>query len=145
MLDSLVRVSRRVGWEADHTAADPESHEDESRPSRIRSREAMRAVPPSRTGARSKGPPRRRSMFHGPPSGHVPPGYNTNCPERQEGYLPDERFTDRKEPVAASPRENAPPDARLHSRPGQKIRNPQGQTNRRLNSTGEVAVPTVYL
>ena len=110
-----------------------------------RSREALRAVPPSRTGARGKGPPRRRSMFHGPPSGHVPPGYNTNGPEGHEGYLPDERFTDRKEPVAASPRENAPPDARLHDGPGHKIRSPPGQTNRRLNSTGEVAVPTVYL
>ena len=71
MLDSLVRVSRRVGWDTDRFATDPSTDGRGETPARSRSgRRALRAVLASRNIRPERKRPRPGGFgFLGPPAG----------------------------------------------------------------------------
>ena len=76
MLDSLVRVSRRVGQVTDRFATDPESAMDGlPQTPNARGRRALTTVPDGRTNARVRGSAtdRASTVFLGPPTGQRRP------------------------------------------------------------------------
>ena len=107
MLDSLVRVSRRVGWETDRFATDPMSETRERpNPRDAGGRRALRAVLNSRTHAPSQASPAKAD--HEQKSSVTRPanasqGYNTRANEGTS-YLPRGLLTAQQPVVALSPR-----------------------------------------
>jgi hypothetical protein len=117
MLDSLVRVSRRVGWETDRFATDPRAGGEGPRSRSGRSPPALRAVPTSRTATPSPDVATQAGRVLGRAAGqHLG---RLKHPLRRGGYLPPGLLTATQPVVALSPR-------KVHSgaRPG--ARGPAG-------------------
>ena len=140
MLDSLVRVSRRVGWGADRIAADP-THmtRDDPRLDRSRSESTVNSPPQSdgrkRAGARAAA---GNSSVHQPADDIQ--GYNTRDPEAA-GHLPSDTSDGQRTGRGALPAESAPAGARCA--PDQSRRSGAGDDERtaRLNSAGRLCGP----
>ncbi len=104
MLDSLVRVSRRVGWTTDRFATDHRAHAPASQPD-VHSRlaaTAQRAVSAGRnerTGTRAEGGPAGPRSPDGPRAG----GYNSRPTETSPpaGHLSPVLLTAERKPVVA--------------------------------------------
>jgi len=77
MLDSLVRVSRRVGWGADRLAADPEIDRTTPGPVTARGQGALRTVLPGQAHREGRGARPGRVRFLGPWGRPTSPGCNT--------------------------------------------------------------------
>ena len=77
MLDSLVRVSRRVGWGADRWARDPELARVVRATTPRGSPRALEPVHTSRTGDEDPGPVQRREGYLGPGVRRPPSSLNT--------------------------------------------------------------------
>ena len=141
MLDSLVRVSRRVGWGADRLPRDPE------RPREIRSSS------PNAVGEHCKQftPVERPTRERGPRRGHVPRSESAavsvrpkRC-RRSESYLDRTVYRRSRTRPGKGPEEKAPDDDRELASPCTSIGLNALRPNDRLNSTGKIAVPSVYL
>ena len=145
MLDSLVRVSRRVGWGADRLARDPE----QVRESRTTAQQAVSEHCEQSTqverATRGRGPSRGGCSSVRECGRLRPVPKNAPAPERAEATL-DKRFIATLEPVLADTHlEKAPSDARRHAGPSTRIGHDAPRTNGRLNSKGKLVVPSVYL
>ena len=148
MLDSLVRVSRRVGWSTDRFATDPAPAQYTERTPPLRSRRALQAVkrqsnergaPGTETSCGILGlatsPPRRAITHEGRPkpnSSHLPAGPLTAA-----------------KPVVALRPEKVHPAAdtqRLAGRRASPLNARRGTVAAGLNSPGRTAAgPPVYL
>ena len=146
MLDSLVRVSRRVGWETDRFATDPERMTGERPgPRDAGGRRALRAVLNSRTHAQSRASPaaaghKQKSSVAEP--ANASRGYNTRA---RRSELPSPRAYDGS-PTGrgALPAESAPAEeAATHPAGGssREPRQPGRHPSDRLNSAGRLCGP----
>ena len=90
MLDSLVRVSRRVGWATDRFATDPRTDGRGETPVRSRSsRRALRAVLASRTSTPDESARAPAGLDSSVPRpANTSRGYNTRPPKRQATFPP---------------------------------------------------------
>ena len=95
MLDSLVRVSRRVGWSTDRFATDPRRHR-RTGPKQARGYNALHAVRRGRT--RPRNPRRGDAAQNSSTSRRVSPRRPVTLPQtpRREGELPCHRAPDRR-------------------------------------------------
>ena len=135
MLDSLVRVSRRVGQVTDRFATDPEPATTDRRLAIVRGQRALTTVPAvrdGRTGRRSRRRPRTSSSVRRCDDGPTPPGAVTPTREGVGHLL--RRLLTADEPVVAL----RPP--KMHTPPrGQRTRRtPRGCRRRARREAGEL-------
>ena len=133
MLDSLVRVSRRVGWNADRYATDPV-------PPRLaeqveRSGRQARLPSPCQSNSPRKPGSRRRRSFLGPSGG--PPREAVTERAEAHTYLPPRLLTAPEPIVALCPRKVHTAEPGATARPGPRDPEPhQPQTARRAEFRG---------
>ena len=144
MLDSLVRVSRRVGWGADRLARDPETAR-ESRPAAPQAvSEHCEQSTQVERATRSRGP------YHGGCSSvrecvRLRPAPKRNYPRRGRSYLGQTVYRHPRTGPGTCPQEKAPTDDGRRGGPSTRIGRPTPPPSDRLNSKGRLAVPSVYL
>lgn len=127
MLDSLVRVSRRVGWGADRIAADPTHWHGEARSQTVRGRRALQSSPPQSNGRKEPG---SRTAAGIPRPTSRPMERRAITPTTEvAGHLPEALLT-AGEPVAAlSLRKVHPPTTATPEGRSERIRLPERPTN----------------
>ena len=138
MLDSLVRVSRRVGRGADRFATDPGRRSGAGRSRTRGGRDALHAVRPYRTPR--EGQPARaswRARLRVPrPSGRPTPPRAVTLPAEARSHLPEGLVAAREPVVALSPRKVRPPTAVDPPAPSSRIGGPAGAARRRVEFRG---------
>lgn len=138
MLDSLVRVSRRVGWETDRFATDPESGRGEQRPSTTAvSKHCEQSL-------QVEQPPRARRPYHGgwiPRSpGRPTPRWAITLPPKQK--LPSRRAYDcQRTGRGALPAESALAGHGYRYRRAERLRTAPAPRRRKMNSAGRLCGP----
>ena len=145
MVDSLVRVSRRVGWGADQLARDPWCRHERADP--LRHQQSASTVNSPRQSNRQRGAGAHATA--GVPRSESAAAsvrrLNATSPEGNETTL-HERFITTHEPVLAHvPKKGRPQStADTGARPT-RIELPAAPPSGRLNSKGIFAVPSVYI
>ena len=138
MLDSLVRVSRRVGWETDRFATDPQSDGGETG-TRRRPRLASTASSPCLSnGRREPGVPATAGGFLGPQAGEHRPRAITL---RKRSYLPGGLITAQEPVVALSPRKVHSPVDTGNDAAVPKLQAAPPSRAGKLNSAGRLSGP----
>ena len=115
MLDSLVRVSRRVGWSTDRFATDPTRPQSPSGVT-ARSYRTLQAVERKSNGPRSP-ETERRGGFLGPATCRPWWAITLEAAETESSHLPTRRMT-AAEPVVALDPEKVHPTASAHPAAG---------------------------
>lgn len=138
MLDSLVRVSRRVGWGADRLATDPEL--DAATPGPRPPAVPEHCEQSSGVERTERARARRRGGISSVRKPAIPPtGCNTR---RRSAEPPSRRASDgSRTGRGALPAESAPGDAGSKEGRSARIRLPPRPTNAELNSAGRLCGP----
>ncbi len=135
MLDSLVRVSRRVGWGADRIATDP-THWLGTNPvlDRPRSESTARQSSPVERAEEARRPQPRRAIPR--PDGRPTERGAITPTADAAGHLPRLLLTATEPVVALSPRKVHPPTAATHQRQSERIWHPDAPPNRKVEFRG---------